>query len=567
MRRRLSGAGEGATLAGLVLIVSLLCGLPLLLLFLTGVRGPDGLSLGPLAEALGSGSVRRALWRSVESAGLSALIATAVGGALALLLGLTDLRRKAVFAFLLLLPMMIPPHVTAIAWLQALGPSSPPLLALGLAPPPGSPNPMHSAAGLVALLAAQHAPLAFLVIRAAVRALPREMAEAARIAGAGPGRLLRRIALPLLAPALIAALALAFAAALGNFGINALIGIPARYETLPVLIWKRLVSFGPGMLGRAAVIALILALVACAALAAERLASRRFAARLQGPPQPPLALALGRWRGPAEVALWFYVGATLLLPLAALIGAALSPTYGAPLTAETITLRHFAEVLWRQEATARAFLNSSLAAGAAAALIAALSIGLAHFLIRGGPVARRLAGGAAAQAEAAYAVPGIVVSIAFILVFLKPLPLVGVGLYNTLAIILLAYVAAFFAIGLKPAAAALSQLDPTLDDAARVAGAGFLRRLVRIAAPLAAPAAASGALLVFLTAYNEVTVSALLWSSGNETIGTTIFNYEDGGYTTEAAAMSVVTVAATAALMIALDRVGRRLPAGIVPWR
>ena len=73
--------------------------------------------------------------------------------------------------------------------------------------------------------------------------------------------------------------------------------------------------------------------------------------------------------------------------------------------------------------------------------------------------------------------------------------------------------------------------------------------------------------MVFLTAYNEITVSALLWSAGNETIGTTIFNYEDGGYTTLAAAMSAVTVIATVALMLLLDRLGPLLPDGAVPWR
>ncbi|MEO0362026.1 MAG: iron ABC transporter permease, partial [Pseudomonadota bacterium] len=95
----------------------------------------------------------------------------------------------------------------------------------------------------------------------------------------------------------------------------------------------------------------------------------------------------------------------------------------------------------------------------------------------------------------------------------------------------------------------------------------FMRRMTRISAPLVAPAAASGAILVFLTAYNEVTVSALLWSSGAETIGTVIFNYEDGGYTTLAAAMAAVTVVATVLLMAALDRLGRRAPPGVVPWR
>jgi len=147
------------------------------------------------------------------------------------------------------------------------------------------------------------------------------------------------------------------------------------------------------------------------------------------------------------------------------------------------------------------------------------------------------------------------------------LPLIDVSIYNTLAIIFLAYLCAFFAVALKPISAAYQQLDPALDEAARTAGAGFGRRMGRITVPLIAPAAASGAVLVFLTAYNEVTVSALLWSTGTETIGTVIYNYESSGATTLASAMAAVTVLATVVLMALLDVMGRRLPPGVVPWR
>jgi iron(III) transport system permease protein len=277
---------------------------------------------------------------------------------------------------------------------------------------------------------------------------------------------------------------------------------------------------------------------------------------------------LGRARPLAEGALVLWIAASLVLPLAALVGTALVRTYGLPLTRETMTLDHFEEILLRQEVTLRAFLNSTLAAGLASAMLASLSVALAYFLQanrrRG---ARGAATGVAGLADISYAIPGLVISVAFILAFIRPLPGLGVSLYNTLWIIVAAYLTAFFAIALKPVAAAYGALDPALDDAARVSGAGFFRRMRRIFAPLVAPAAASGAILVFLTAYNEVTVSALLWSTGNETIGTTIFNYDDGGYTTLAAAMSTVTVVVTVLLMVALHVFGRRLPPGLVPWR
>lgn len=561
-------SGEGLTLAALVLLALSLFVLPLGLLFQVAFRGADGgVSLRPMLDALQSRSVTRALWHSLESGALSAILALLYGTTTALIIGLTDIRRKGLYTFLLLIPMMIPPHVTAIAWIQAMGPSSPILRSLGMAPELGSTHPLYSREGVVALLAIQHGPLVFLILLAALRALPREMVEAARVSGARPAALLRRIILPLLAPTLIAAFALAFVSALGNFGIPALLGIPARYTTLPVLMWQRLASFGPSVLTDVAVIAALLAAVAVVVIALQMRLSQHRRNALIGPPQSALNITLGRARPLVEAGLALLLLITLVLPVTALFATALVKTYGLPLTWETLTFDNFSEILFRQSVTARAFLNSTLTAGAAALLIAIACLPLARVLAAASPVPRRIGTGLATLAEMTYAIPGLVISIAFILAFINPLPLIGVSIYGTLIIIFLAYFCAFFAVALKPIGAAYLQLDPALDEAARVSGAGFGIRMRRISTPLMAPAAASGAILVFLTAYNEITVSALLWSSGTETIGTTIFNYEDGGYTTLAAAMSAVTVIATVLLMLALDWLGRRAPAGVVPWR
>jgi len=563
---RISGV-EVITLVALVCLVTLLCGLPLFLLFKLGLAGGNDFAAASFAETLASRSVRRALWNSLESSLISAALATIVGLTLALAIGLTNIRFKGLFVFLLLLPMMIPPHVTAIAWIQALGPASPVLQALAIAPAAGAPHPIYSREGIIALLTLQHAPLVMLLVRAALRAFPRELSDAARACGASTFTLLARVIVPLLAPVLLAGFALAFIAALGNFGVNALLGIPARYTTLPVLIWRRLAGFGPDILPNVAILSIVLALVVACALIVQFIVQRQIRTALIGPPQLPLAIDLGRRRAALEAMVAFFIAATLVLPLVSLVATALVPTYGVPLSLTTLTFDNLSEILTRQAVTARAFLNSFLAAGTAAIVVSALSIGLGYFLIVARPAARRTAAIASAQAEIAYAVPGLVISIAFILAFIRPLPLIGLSIYGTLWIIFIAYIAAFLAIGLKPVSAAYAQLDPSLDDAARVAGAGFAQRLWRIYAPLIAPAAGSGAILVFLTAYNEVTVSALLWSTGSETIGTVIFNYEDGGYTTLAAAMSTLTVIATAAIMLALNAVGRYLPPGIIAWR
>ena len=555
--------GEGITLAVVISIALILFVLPLGLLAQVAFR--DG--VGPILAALETQAVPRALWNSLESAALSAVFALVAGTSVALILGLTNVRWKGVFTFLFLIPMMIPPHVTAIAWIQALGPSSPLLQTMGLAPPLGTTHPLYSREGVILLLGIQHAPLVFLVVLAALRSLPREMSDAARVSGAAAGPMIRRVVLPLLAPTLIAGYALAFVSALGNFGIPALLGIPARYTTLPVLIWQRLASFGPSVLTDMAVIASLVAVIAVAAVILQLWLSSRRRNALIGPPQPPLDIHLGRVRGLVEAGLASAIFATLVLPVTALFTTALVPTYGVKLSAETLTFTNFAEILFRQSVTVRAFLNSTFVAATAAVLLAGFAMLVARYAAARSGRMQRFGTGLSAVAEMTYAIPGLVISVALILAFIKPLPLLGVSIYNTLWIILLAYLCAFFAIALKPVTAATLQLDPALDEAARTAGAGYMRRLFQITVPLVLPAAVSGAILVFLTAYNEVTVSALLWSSGTETIGTTIFNYEDGGYTTLASAMAAVTVLATVALMGALDWLGRRAPPGVVPWR
>ncbi|MEA5523379.1 hypothetical protein, partial [Limnoraphis robusta] len=92
-------------------------------------------------------------------------------------------------------------------------------------------------------------------------------------------------------------------------------------------------------------------------------------------------------------------------------------------------------------------------------------------------------------------------------------------------------------------------------------------RLRTAIAPAIAPSAAAGAILVFMTAFNELTVSALLWSSGTETLGVVVFSLDDGGYAVLAAAVAMLAVGAILLLMIAAHGLSNRLPRGVLPWR
>lgn len=555
--------GEHALLAVLITVVAILSIVPMGRLLLEGVA-PGGVADPTILLAtLRAPSTWRATWHSLETAVGGTAIAVILGSLFALLVALTDIRAKAALVFCFLLPLMIPPQITALSWAQLFGPSSPLLNTLGLAPPLGTPHPMYSREGIILLLGIQHAPLVFLALRAGLRALPREMVEAARAAGAGRWRVLATIIVPLMTPPLVAGTALAFVSAIGNFGIPALLGIPASYTVLPTLIYQRLASFGPTIISEVAVLSIVVAVIALAGVALQGWMLRRQDYRTIGPAARALEYRLGTWRPAAEAACWCVIVVILILPLIALVATSLVVAYGVPLTAASVTLANYAEVLLRQQVTLRAFANSFLLAGGAAMLLVLLSLPLAYFVTwRENAFLRALN----FAAELPYALPGVVLAIACILIFLKPLPLLGFSLYGTLSIIFVAYLARFLTLALRPVISGFHQMNPVLDEAAQSAGAGLLYRFATVIVPLLAPVAGAGGLLVFMTAFNELTVSALLWSSGSETLGVVVFNLDDGGYTVLAAAVAVLAVAAILLLMLAVQLLAPRLPRGVLPW-
>ncbi len=506
-------------------------------------------------------ATQRAIFNTLDTSLFGALLALFIGAPFAFLVAATDMPLRKLQGFLLILPLMIAPQVMALAWTHLLGPSSALLSAIGMAPPPGTANPLLGRGGIILLFGVQHAPIVFITLRAGLVLLPRDYVEAARAAGAPPPRVLAGIVLPLLRPYIIAATALAFVSGVGNFGIPALLGMPENYLTLATLIYQQISSNGPAVLPQVAGLSLLICAIAIVGLGAQGLAlrQRRFALT-RG---TPMRFALGAWRWPAAAMGMLALSAMLLLPAVALLATSLVPAYGVALSTATITFDNYAEVLVRQASTIRAFVNSSYLSMLAASMLALLSVPLALGLARLPRPFGRLAHG---MLELPYALPGIVLAIACILLFLRPLPLLG-SLYATPWIILVAYLMRFAALAVKPVDAALGQLAPDLSEAAAATGAGGMRRLLTITAPLAAPAAAAGALLVFMSAFNELTVSALLWSSRNETIGVILFSLEESGLSPQAAAVAVVTLLVIVLLLIGIDRLGNRLPAGVLPWR
>ncbi|ADI14852.1 ABC transporter permease [Truepera radiovictrix] len=524
-----------ALVGGVLLLTNLY---PLAELFWRALSVEGQLSLGNL-RWLGSERVRGALGHSLlVSSGATALAVT--GGLLLALLLTTDLwgRRAVQLAFLT--PLVIPPQVLALAWLQWAGPvgylQGGVRSALGLQ---GRLWSLHGPGGVTLLLALFVLPVALLTLSAGLRGIGRDALEAAALDGASAPQRWRFVLLPLLRPHLSAATLLCFLGALGNFGIPALLAIPARYSTLPTLLYQEVLAFSSGGLGRAAALALLFGLPALMALWLQGRVVARSETRALGGERELRATPLGRWR--------LFVSALLLLltlllvvgPLAAMTATALLRAYGLPLAWDNLTTDHL-RFIWELDRARRAAVHSLVLSAGAAVIAACLAFLLGYLLqrLRGrSVVALRLV------VELPYALPGLIFALALILVWL-PSPLPGVSLYGTLWLLLIAYVGRFLAFALQPIGAAWRQLDPSLEEAARVDGASLGQTFRFVLAPLMAPSLVAAALLVFLQAFAELTLSALLAGSGTETLGWLVFGLEQGGYTNQAAALGVLLVGA-----------------------
>jgi iron(III) transport system permease protein len=149
--------------------------------------------------------------------------------------------------------------------------------------------------------------------------------------------------------------------------------------------------------------------------------------------------------------------------------------------------------------------------------------------------------------------PGIVMAVALIQFWLNAAPF----LYGTLWIILLAYVGRFIPLGVRSASAALRQIDPSLEEGARITGASWGRTMRSVTLPLMRGGLVAGWLLVFVPAIQELSASILLFSSDSMTLAVAVYNLYETGYLEPVAALAIVNMLIIGGAMALATRLGR----------
>jgi len=518
MRR--AGGRAGGWAAGLLGLLVLFAVGPIGVMVAQALAGIGPQAFGLLAEA------RDALWNSVRISLGAAALAVALGTPLSLLLYRTDLPLRGVLRAVFLLPAAIPPFIWGMGWISLASPRAGFLNQVFGA---GTFNP-YGAAGIAFVLGVAGLPLVLLPGAAAMRRIDPALEDAARIHGAGPLGALWRITLPLALPSLSSGGVMVFLLAASAFGVPYMLGIAATPPT-PVLttrIYAELLIGGAERPDRALLLAGVLLLLAVPALLAGRFLGRAGRVRLSsGKGLAERAVSLGRLRAPLAVVVALGAFALVLLPLFAVLLTSFQRTFGAPLDAGHLTLSNWTAVMGSARTLQAAATSLVLATGAGLG-IAALGLWVAR-------VARRGAVGQVIDAFAALpsAVPGTVLAIALLVAYAQDWRLVVFGrwafvlaLAGSLWMLLVAYVAKYLVIGSRGLSEAIAQLDPSLEESARIFGAGPLQAFRDAALPALWPALTAAALLGFLTCATEITLSVLLVPPGRDVLGTLLFELQ-----------------------------------------
>jgi iron(III) transport system permease protein len=529
-----------AAVAGLVVLVVL----PLIFLLAGSFRGEQGLSLEHFAEALSGRLYLQALVNSLVLGAWTGLFSILIGLPLAWAVSRTNVPAPALFRITATLSYLSPPFLTAIAYVNLFSPNAG-LINVLLRDVLGVPwltfN-VFSMGGLVLVTVLHTFPFVFLLASGALQSVDAAYEEAAQILGAGKLRTALLVTLPLIAPAVLAGTLLAFVNAIALFGSQAILGLPGRIVTLPTRIYA-LFDYPP-QYGLASALSLLFIAITVAALYVQhRFLARRSYVTVGGKGGRRQLVDLGPWRWLlfAFCVLVFVVA--IVLPYGALIAVSLSKSWGLSFW-QGLTLANYRFVLFEYGVTQRAILNSLLLATVAATVVVLLGTVIGWIDVRTRAPGRRLLDYASLVP---LGLPGIVMAVALIQFWLT----MPVALYGTLTILLLAYVGRYVPLGVRAANSSLRQIDPALEESARVLGASWGRTLREVTLPLIRPGLFAGWLLVFVPVIQELSASILLFSSGSITLAVAVYNLYETGYTEPVAALAMVNMAIISTALVA----------------
>lgn len=497
-------------------------------------------SLSLFTDQLFKGDNLASMWNTIKIAFWVTIFGTIMGVFYAWLLGRSDIPAKGLMRALFSIPYMFPPFLGAMAWDLLLNGRSGYLnnWLMDVFNLSSAPFNINTLAGIIFVEVSYYFPFVFMQVVSALERMDPTLEESARIAGAKQMTVIRKITLPLVLPATSAGALLILISSLAHFGVPSILGFSQGIYTLPTRIYALIIRAGGSFDGirQAAALSIMLVVVVAAALILQKkvLSSGSYDI-IKGKSMRPTLIKL---RG-AKIPLFLLAVATLIfivvIPLVMIFLVGLLKAYGLPLVPANFTLNNYINVLTSDQTMAS--IKNSLIVSAGAGIICMFLGTLIAYVVQ--KIKPKGKGVLEVLSVLPYSIPGTVLSIGVILAWSGAL---GINLYNSIWIILVAYMARYLSFSMKTSSAALLQVHPSLEEAARTCGASHTESLKDITLPLIRPAMVSGFFLIFLPAMREVTTSVLLYGPNTRTLGVQIYSLRDAGYMPRAAALGSITI-------------------------
>jgi iron(III) transport system permease protein len=530
----------------LLLILTFLVLYPILMLLIGALTGANpvvdafhvsDLSLANFITVLANPNVGEALLNSLVACTGGTMLAVSIGLTFAWIVVRTNTPLKGLIATAGLLPLFVPPLVAGVAWAILGSPRTglinTLLAGLGL----GWRVNLYSMAGLVAILGMYYAPYVYMFTSAALRNMDPSLEEAAEVAGAGALRTLLTVTFPLIAPAIVSGMLLSFIVMLGIYGIPAVLGAPANIPVLTTYIFN-LTAWSPPLYGTAAAVALILmAVTGALVLVQQRVLAGRSYTTVAGKAFRPRALDLGAWRFLTLGLAVLYLLVVVVLPSLGLVIAAFRKFLFIRNLASLVDMRQYGwqhfDKMFANPLVLRSIENTMKVGVITAVFGGVLCFAIGYTVSRTTVPGRKLVD---VIATLPVAIPGLVIGVAYLWAWIG---LPG-GLYGTIWILALAFIARFIPDTVKALSSSLMQIHRELEEAAWLCGRGTLSTIATIVLPLARPGVVAAMTLLFILSIRELGSSLFLYSSDSMVMAVLLLDYYDGGNISITAAFSLV---------------------------
>jgi iron(III) transport system permease protein len=508
---------------------------------------PAQLTFDNYRTAFGSIETLRVFGNSVTFAAGSAGLAFVIGTFFAWVNERTDTPFKAAFFALSVLPLVIPAILFTVSWILLASPK------IGIvnvavralfATDVVVAN-VYSMGGMIFVDALHQSPLAFLLMTAAFRSIDPSLEEAALTCGAGVLQVARGITLRLAWPAAVSAALILFLRALESFEVPALLGLPAGIEVYTSSIYQAVQAY-PSDIGLASSYAMGLLVIASLCVYAQSRTTvevERFST-VTGKGFRPRVMRIGRWRYLTAASFSVYLMTVVVLPFAVLVWCSVQKFYVAPSMAAFGNMSFDAYRAVLAYPVFALALRNSLVLSVACATIVALTTAVLCWIV----VRTRLPGRWLLDNLAALPLmfPGLVLGLAIMVCYLH----LGIGVYGTLWIMLIAYVTRFMPYGMRYNATSMLAVHKELEESAMMCGASWGTTFRRIVLPLLKPGLIAGWIYVVIVSIRELSGSILLYSPGSEVVSIVIWEFWQNGQYVELSALGVMLMMSLLCLVL-----------------